>query len=89
MARKNPLAAIKTHEFTRAAYLRAKVLDTLSTNCHEQFLLFDSLGHEEMATAFSEASAGLHAEAGKLFPLYPHTDFIAGREWAQANGFNV
>lgn len=89
MPRKNALAVVKANEFTRAAYLRAKVLDTLSTNCHEQFLLFDSLGHEEMATAFSEASSGLHVEARKLFPLYPHEDFIAGREWAQANGFDV
>ena len=87
MPRKTALKMVEAPQFTRAAYLRAKVLDTLATNCHEQYLLFSSLAQAEMAEAFSEASSSLHAEARKLFPLYPHPDFIAGRDWALTNGF--
>lgn len=75
-------------EFTRAVYLRAKVLDSLANQCHDQGLLFSSLGNDEMSDAYDEASSALSAEARKLFPLYPHPEFIAGREWANANGFN-
>lgn len=78
----------KQTTFTRAAYLRAKVLDNLGSQCHEQHLLFSSLGNEEMAGAYAEASTALHVEARKLFPLYPHPDFIAGNQWARANGFS-
>lgn len=82
------VTAGQPEQFSRAAYLRAKVLDTLSSNCHEQHLLFQTLGQSEMAEAFAEASTGLAAEARRLFPLYPHPDFIAGRDWARANGFD-
>jgi hypothetical protein len=74
--------------FERAAYLRAKVLDNLASQCHEQSLLFDSLNHEEMADAYREASAALNEEARKLFPLYPHPGFMAGQQWARDNGFH-
>lgn len=77
----------KEAHFTRASYLRAKVLDSLAGQAHEQSNLFSSLGQEELAEAYSQASNGLHIEARKLFPLYPHEDSIAGREWANANGF--
>ena len=73
--------------FTREAYFRAKVFDSLASQCHEQGLLFDSLNHEEMADAYREASAALNDEARKLFPLYPHPDFIAGQQWTRDNGF--
>lgn len=73
--------------FTRTAYFRAKVLDSLAAQAHEQSNLFSSLGQEELAEAYSQASNGLHTEARKLFPLYPHEDSIAGRQWANANGF--
>lgn len=72
----------------RAAYLRAKVLDILSSQCHEQALLFGSLNQDEMADAYREAESPLASESRKLFPLYPHPDFMAGREWANANGFD-
>lgn len=88
MGRTGELKVALAANYTRAAYLRAKVLDTLSSNCHEQHLLFRTLGQDEMADAFSEASKGLHEEARKLFPLYPHTDFIAAQAWARANGFD-
>lgn len=74
--------------FERAAYLRAKVLDSLSDQCHSQALLFDALNHEEMADAYREAHSALAEQARKLFPLYPHPDFMAGRDWANANGFD-
>ena len=74
--------------FERAAYLRAKVLDSLASQCHEQGLLFDSLNHEEMADAYRDASVALNKEARKLFPLYPHPDFMAGQQWARDNGFH-
>ena len=73
---------------SRAAYLRAKVLDSLASQCHEQGLLFDSLNLEEMADAYREASAALNQEARKLFPLYPHPNFMAGQQWARDNGFH-
>lgn len=82
------LKVVNPHGFTRSNYLRAKVLDNLSSNCHEQQLLFRSLGQEEMADVYTDAGQGLHDEARKLFPLYPHPDFIAGQEWAKANGFD-
>ena len=82
------LAAQRASEFTRTAYLRAKVLDSLASQTHEQSNLFASLGQEELAEAYSQASNGLHAVARKLFPLYPHDEFVAGREWANANGFS-
>lgn len=88
MPSKTALKVVSTQDFTRAAYLRAKVLQALSSNCHEQHLLFRSLGQEEMADAYTEASSGLHAEAQKLFPLYPHPEFMAGQAWARANGFD-
>jgi len=75
-------------QFSRANYLRAKVLNGLSSNCHDQSLLFQALKQDEMADAYAEASAGLHDEARKLFPLYPHPDFIAGQAWARENGFD-
>ncbi|MDR6208172.1 hypothetical protein QF025_006973 [Paraburkholderia graminis] len=31
---------------------------------------------------------GLHEQARKLFPLYPHPQFAAGQQWARENGFN-
>lgn len=74
--------------FTRAAYLRAKVLASLASQCHDQHLLFVSLGQDEMAEAYAEATAGLHDQARKLFPLYPHPQFAAGQRWARENGFN-
>ncbi len=74
--------------FERATYLRAKVLDGLASQCHEQGLLFDALQHEEMADVYREASNALSAEARKLFPLYPHPDFKAGQQWARDNGFH-
>lgn len=88
MPRKTSLKVVKQHTFTRADYLRAKVLDNLSSNCHEQQLLFRSLGQEEMADVYTDAGQGLHDEARKFFPLYPHPDFIAGQKWAKANGFD-
>ncbi|AJZ56313.1 hypothetical protein [Paraburkholderia fungorum] len=80
---KTPSAAL-----ARAAYLRAKVLDSLSDQCHAQGLLFDALNYDEMAEAYREAHHSLAEQARKLFPLYPHPDFMAGREWANANGFD-
>lgn len=77
-----------TAEFTRSAYLQAKVLESLAGHAHEQSKLFDSLSQEELAEAYAQASSSLHDEARKLFPLYPHIDHIAGRKWANANGFN-
>ena len=74
--------------FGRAAYLRAKVLDSFANQCHEQGLLFDSLNHEEVADADREASAALNKEARQLFPLYPHPDFKAGKQWAREIGFS-
>lgn len=65
--------------FSRAAFLRAKVLDSLASQCHEQHLLFSSLTHEEMADAYAEASTALHAEARKLFPLYPPSRLYGGQ----------
>jgi hypothetical protein len=76
------------HGFTRSAYLRAKVLAALASQCHNQHLLFASLGQDEMAEAYAEAKAGLHDQARKLFPLYPHPHFAAGKKWARENGFN-
>ncbi|WP_161553658.1 hypothetical protein [Paraburkholderia caledonica] len=43
------VSAEKKPEFSRAAYLRAKVLDGLASQCHEQHLLSSSLGQDEMA----------------------------------------
>ena len=88
MSRKTVLKVVHDLAFSRSAYLRAKVLNTLSSNCHEQAMLFRSLGQEEMSEAFSEASSVLHAEARRLFPLYPHPDFIVGQDWARNNGFD-
>ncbi|WP_176060227.1 hypothetical protein [Paraburkholderia sp. BCC1876] len=81
------LMTTESTAFNRAAYLRSKVLDSLASQCHEQNLPFSSLAHEEMADAYSEAGTALHAKARKLFPLYPHRDFMAGKEWARATGF--
>lgn len=88
MKRKTALKVIHSASYSRAAYLRAKVLIALSGNCHEQSLLFRSLKQDEMAAAYAETSTGLHSEALKLFPLYPHPDFIAGKVWARTNGFD-
>lgn len=88
MPRKSNLKVVNGQQFTRAAYLRAKVLDSLSDTCHAQSQLFGSLGQQEMADAYSEASHSLSEEARKLFPLYPHPEFMAGRDWALANGFD-
>ncbi|MCX4175667.1 MULTISPECIES: hypothetical protein [Paraburkholderia] len=82
----SPIAA--TAAFTRAAYLRAKVLDSLSGQGHDQALLFGSLNNDERADAYSEAQTALANEARKLLQLYPHPDFMAGRGWANANGFD-
>lgn len=78
----------KKIEFTREGYLKAKVLHSLSSFCHDQGLLFGDLGNEEMADVYADAHGSLADEARKLFPLYPHPDFIAGQEWARAQGFN-
>ncbi len=86
--RRRAVAVAGGDAYTRAGYLRAKVLDSLSGVCHEQSMLFRSLKQEEMADAYLEASSALNAEARKLFPLYPHPDFIAGQQWARANGFD-
>jgi hypothetical protein len=82
------LSPKKKEAFSRAAYLRAKVLESLSNQCHDQQLLFSSLGQDEMADAYAEASSGLHEQARKLFPLYPHPRFAARQQWARENGFN-
>jgi hypothetical protein len=87
-SRRKLVAVQAAASWTRADYLRAKVLHVMSANCHEQMLLFQSLKQDEMANAYSEASSGLHAQALKLFPLYPHADFMAGQTWARANGFD-
>lgn len=83
-----PVSVNKKQDFSRAAYLRAKVLEGLASQCHEQQLLFLSLGQDEMADVYAEASSGLHEQARKLFPLYPHPQFAAGQQWARENGFN-
>jgi hypothetical protein len=44
--------------------------------------------HEIDSGAYEEASAGLHEQARKLFPLYPHPRFAVGQQWARENGFN-
>lgn len=71
--------------FSLAAYLRAKVPDSLSDQCHAHGLLFDALNHDEMADAYREAHHALAEQARKLFP---HPEFVAGRESAHANGFD-
>jgi hypothetical protein len=74
--------------FARLAYLRAKLRDSLSEQCHAQALLFASLNHDETAVANREAHTARAEQARKLFRLYPHPGFLAGRAWANANGFS-